>query len=113
MIFVSKSLPRPVDSALWSFVNMYGESYESDPMIFTERASNMYQLVPSNEQDAYTVLIRSMYEAQRHMFVDQSALLASWRVWDPVLQGIKRWKPYYNFLLEILRHSNKSLFIKF
>ena len=66
---------------------MYTAEHDRNPVIFNELASDMYQLLPVNQRDAYTTLIRSVYDAQRHMFVDMNALLESWKIWDPILQG--------------------------
>lgn len=89
MIAASRGLPLPmVKHGQWSVKNP-----EADIEVFGQSNREMVQLVPDKETEPYVELIRAVMDGARHFFVTTEALLASWKIWTPILDLAERHLP--------------------
>ncbi|XP_041062288.1 GDH/6PGL endoplasmic bifunctional protein [Carcharodon carcharias] len=81
-ILVSKNLFKPVIKASsWKQVTEF-----PDVHMFGLPLSDYYIYTPVMQKDAYAVLIPQILQAKRDSFVNTEDLLASWKVWTPLLK---------------------------
>eukprot|EP00058_Branchiostoma_floridae_P008788 XP_002594276.1 hypothetical protein BRAFLDRAFT_65130 [Branchiostoma floridae] len=87
-VLVSKGLPKPVVPMGWV-------EYEppADMEIFDLPASAYHVYSPEVIRDAYSSLIESVYRGQSDRFVSSPHLLASWRIWTPLLKELEEKEP--------------------
>lgn len=88
MILVSKTLPKPLDFPGWRFENI-----RTNSTFFGEHVEHMYQLLAEEDHDAYTTLLQSVYHAERHLFSNIENLMASWKIWTPILRAVSGKQP--------------------
>ncbi|CAD5119754.1 DgyrCDS8349 [Dimorphilus gyrociliatus] len=55
--------------------------------------SSVQVLQPEEIRDAYTILVRALFDGNRHMFVDTPRLLESWKVWTPIIEEMEKELP--------------------
>lgn len=87
-IIVGGEFPTVGSSAKWSSDKIPGE--------FTFMGWNVsaVQVLQANEiRDAYTILVQALYDGNRHMFVDTSRLLESWKIWTPIIEKMENDRP--------------------
>ncbi|XP_067873084.1 GDH/6PGL endoplasmic bifunctional protein [Heterodontus francisci] len=88
-ILVSKNLFKPViNASSWKQVTEF-----PDVHMFGLPLSDYYIYTPVMQKDAYTLLIPQILQAKRDSFVNTEDLLASWRVWTPLLKEFSRESP--------------------
>jgi len=86
MIAVSRGLPVPRLQAGWNSLPSPVESPEGDVNLFGQSVSQMNRFVPDVEKDPYTELLGAVMDGIRSLFTSVDGLLASWRIWTPVLR---------------------------
>ncbi|XP_038629496.1 GDH/6PGL endoplasmic bifunctional protein [Scyliorhinus canicula] len=88
-ILVSKNLFKPVIKAAgWKQVAEFPDIH-----MFSLPLSDYYIYTPVMQKDAYAVLIPQIFQAKRDSFVNTEDLLASWKVWTPLLQECSSVRP--------------------
>ncbi|XP_060707950.1 GDH/6PGL endoplasmic bifunctional protein [Hemiscyllium ocellatum] len=88
-ILVSKNLFKPVmDTSSWKQVTEF-----PDVQMFGLPLSDYYIYTPVMQKDAYAVLIPQIFQAKRDCFVNTEDLLASWKVWTPLLKEFSNVSP--------------------
>ncbi|XP_067826435.1 GDH/6PGL endoplasmic bifunctional protein [Heptranchias perlo] len=88
-ILVSKNLFKPViNASSWKQVTDF-----PDVHMFGLPLSDYYIYTPVTRKDAYAVLIPQILQAKRDSFVNTEDLLASWKVWTPLLKEFSRERP--------------------
>ncbi|GCC36876.1 hypothetical protein chiPu_0015376 [Chiloscyllium punctatum] len=88
-ILVSKNLFKPVmDTSSWKQVTEF-----PDVQMFGIPLSDYYIYTPVMQKDAYAVLIPQIFQAKRDCFVNTEDLLASWKVWTPLLKEFSNVSP--------------------
>ncbi|XP_078094823.1 GDH/6PGL endoplasmic bifunctional protein [Mustelus asterias] len=81
-ILVTKNLFKPVmKTSGWKQVTEF-----PDIQMFGLPLSDYYIYTPAMQKDAYAVLIPQILQAKRDSFVNTEDLLASWKVWTPLLK---------------------------
>ncbi|XP_077869021.1 GDH/6PGL endoplasmic bifunctional protein [Saccoglossus kowalevskii] len=88
ILLVSKSLPEPNVRD-----NLKASNLESSADVFGLKKSDYFSYNLVESQDAYSNLITAAYEGRRDSFVGTEDLIASWKIWTPLLQSIKKKKP--------------------
>lgn len=83
-ILVSKNLFKPavVDSE-WKEVTEHG-----DVDVLGLPVSDYYVQTPAEQREAYSELIADIFSGQKNSFISTENLLASWRVWTPLLTSL-------------------------
>lgn len=97
-LIISKSLPKVSKFSNW--VPM-----ETKPDYLYDCPGNSYDIFePPVSKDAYTALIDAVYVGKKEQFIGTSDLLASWRIWSPLVNSLKSVAPviYSRKKLEIL-----------
>ncbi|XP_048471019.1 GDH/6PGL endoplasmic bifunctional protein [Rhincodon typus] len=88
-ILVSKNLFKPViDASSWKQVTEF-----PDVQMFGIPLSDYYIYTPVMQKDAYAVLIPQIFQAKRDSFINTEDLLASWKVWTPLLKEHSKVSP--------------------
>ncbi|NXF31022.1 G6PE protein, partial [Nyctibius bracteatus] len=83
-VLVSRNLFRPVmPEGSWREAVS-----QSDLHIFGQPLTDYYMYSPVKERDAYSILISNIYHGRKDFFITTENLLASWRFWTPLLDGI-------------------------
>lgn len=88
-ILVSENFPRP---------NLPENTFEAEVeegkefSVFGKHVSK-YFIYSGMPGDAYTTLIRDCYHGNKANFVSTDSLIASWKIWDSVLQELHRTEP--------------------
>lgn len=83
-ILVSKNLFKPalVDSE-WKEVTEH-----SDVQVLGLPVSDYYVQTPAEQREAYSELIHDIFAGHKNSFISTENLLASWRVWTPLLSSL-------------------------
>uniref|UniRef100_UPI00398EA191 GDH/6PGL endoplasmic bifunctional protein n=1 Tax=Pristiophorus japonicus TaxID=55135 RepID=UPI00398EA191 len=88
-ILISKNLFKPVmDGLSWKQVAEF-----PDVHMFGLPLSDYYIYTPVMQKDAYAVLIPQILQGKRDSFVNTEDLLASWKVWTPLLKDLSKERP--------------------
>ncbi|XP_078281190.1 GDH/6PGL endoplasmic bifunctional protein [Rhinoraja longicauda] len=88
-ILVSRNLFKPVmNTAEWKQMIELPEL-----QVFGLPLSDYYVYTPVMQKDAYAVLIPQILRARRDSFINTEDLLASWRLWSPLLREVSRDPP--------------------
>ena len=85
MILVSKSFAKPKEFPSWRH-----EEMRTDMSMFDQHVNDLYQLMATDEADAYTTLLHAVYNGERHMFTTTETLLKAWNIWTPVLKDLSK-----------------------
>lgn len=88
MIAVSSGLPAPAVKSGWSI-----KTAKTDVELFGQNLREMVQIVPDAESEPYVELVSAALDGARHLFVSTDMLLASWKVWTPILELAERQLP--------------------
>ena len=81
-ILISGPLPRPE-----AFTSL-ALAENSVERMFGCLENTFHAFIHNVSSDAYTTLISAVYREQRNLFVGTEDLLASWRVWSPLLESL-------------------------
>ncbi|XP_022099443.1 GDH/6PGL endoplasmic bifunctional protein-like [Acanthaster planci] len=87
-ILVSKHLPKPTVPESWSVPDA-----NPNTEIFGSNLSDFHYFSPPKDQDAYTALIASCFHGDQKMFVGTDDLMASWKIWTPLLKSLENQRP--------------------
>lgn len=88
MIAMSRGLPAPAVKSGWSI-----KKAKTDVELLGQNLREMVQLVPDAESEPYIELVSAVMDGARHLFVSTDMLLASWKVWTPLLELAERQSP--------------------
>ncbi|XP_077978873.1 GDH/6PGL endoplasmic bifunctional protein-like, partial [Glandiceps talaboti] len=88
VLLVSKTLPEPKVSEPLKLLEI-----DSNVEYFGLPASHYFAYSSENNPSAYSNLIKAVYEGQKDKFVGTDDLIASWKIWTPLLQSIMGKKP--------------------
>lgn len=88
-ILSSKSLPTPVPISGWREQRTHGAN-----LVHGATTGSAFNVFSANEDEiAYSFLIRSVVKGHRHFFLSDDHLMASWKVWSPLMDVLKGVKP--------------------
>ena len=115
-ILVSKNLPKPEMPATWT----RDAIFQKELRILGFPLDNFYHFSQSEEVSAYTSLISSCFHGDKNKFIGTQDLIASWRIWTPLLEDLTGKPPrlypsgencsdWLDF--QISHHHNKLYFI--
>jgi len=88
-ILSSKSLPCPLPVSGWREQRTHGANLVHG----VAKGSNFNVFSAADDEIAYSFLIRSVVKGQRHFFLSNDHLMASWKVWSPLMEALKDAKP--------------------
>lgn len=88
-ILSSKSLPCPLTVSGWRVQRTQGAN-----LVHGATKASAFNVFSANEDEiAYSFLIRSVVKGHRHFFLSDDHLMASWKVWSPLMDALKEVKP--------------------
>lgn len=91
-ILVSRNLFRPASAdSRWTEVTEHARAHShahADTHVLGLPISDYHVLAPAEQRGAYTQLIADVLAGRKSSFVGGETLLASWRAWTPLLDGL-------------------------
>ncbi|EDO47901.1 predicted protein, partial [Nematostella vectensis] len=107
-LVVSNNLPQILKFSDWNLI-------QPEHVLYGCQGNNNQVFTPTKSHDAYSVLINGVFNDKRDMFIGTDNLLASWRVWTPLINQLNSQLPklYDRDHLGVLNFTLKGRGISF